>query len=480
MPTWEKGETPSMWFGWLAKIQLVPAILAASAGIIVFLLLLTLIFGRIYCSVICPLGVFQDVVAWLGKRRKKLPYAYSPAVSWLRYAVLAIFIVALLAGIDAIFTLFEPYSAYGRISSAFFRPVYALGNNILAYFAARWDSYAFYPVSVWWQSGVLLLTAAVTAVVVIILAWRNGRTWCNTVCPAGTVLGFAARFSLFRPRIDLTKCTSCGVCGRRCKAACIDTKHHKIDYSRCVACMDCLEACNQSAMRYTLPLRRKPVAVPETIPSDKTADVSRRTFLAIGATVAITAAVKAQEQKVDGGFITLPAKHNPKRQTPIVPPGAQGLRHLSQHCTACQLCISACPNHVLRSSTDLSRFMQPEMQYDKGYCRPECTRCSEVCPTGAIRRITAAEKTSIQIGNAIWDKDKCLVIKDKIHCNSCERHCPVQAIRLVALDASNPDSPKVPAVDTGRCIGCGACEHVCPARPQSAIRVEGHLMHKTV
>ena len=87
------------WFGWLAKIQFLPAVLALNVGVILFLVILTLVCGRIYCSVICPLGVFQDILAWLGrqpKKRRKLPYSYSPALSWLRYGVLGVFIIALM------------------------------------------------------------------------------------------------------------------------------------------------------------------------------------------------------------------------------------------------------------------------------------------------------------------------------------------------------------------------------------------------
>lgn len=96
------------WFGWLAKIQFLPAVLALNVGVILFLVILTLVCGRIYCSVICPLGVFQDILAWLGrqpKKRRKLPYSYSPALSWLRYGVLGVFIIALIAGIGSLAAL---------------------------------------------------------------------------------------------------------------------------------------------------------------------------------------------------------------------------------------------------------------------------------------------------------------------------------------------------------------------------------------
>lgn len=198
------------WFGWLAKIQFLPAVLALNAGVVLFLVLLTWVFGRVYCSVICPLGVMQDVVAWFGKRKKKLPYSYSPALSWLRYGVLAVFIVALLVGAGSGAALLAPYSAYGRIANNLLQPLWMWGNNGLAYLAERAGSYAFYEVDVWVKSLPAFIVAVVTFAVLAVLAWRNGRTYCNTVCPVGTVLGVVSRFSLFRVTIDEEKCNQIG------------------------------------------------------------------------------------------------------------------------------------------------------------------------------------------------------------------------------------------------------------------------------
>ena len=138
------------WFGWLAKIQFLPAVLALNVGVILFLVILTLVCGRIYCSVICPLGVFQDILAWLGrqpKKRRKLPYSYSPALSWLRYGVLGVFIIALIAGIGSLAALLAPYSAYGRIANNLFQPIWQWGNNLLAYLAERADRQVFEPIT---------------------------------------------------------------------------------------------------------------------------------------------------------------------------------------------------------------------------------------------------------------------------------------------------------------------------------------------
>lgn len=463
------------WFGWLAKIQFLPAVLALNLGVVVFLILLTLLFGRVYCSVICPLGVMQDIFAWFGRKSKKNRYTYSPAKSVLRYTVLGIFVVALIAGVGSVVALLAPYSSYGRIVQNLLAPFWAWGNNLFAYIAERADSYAFYEKEVWLKSLPTFIIALVTVVCLAILAWRNGRTYCNTICPVGTVLGFFSRFSWMKPVIDTDKCVNCGLCGRNCKAACIDTKNHTIDYSRCVSCMDCLEKCHTHAIRYGRMKKAEPVTS-----ESKTVDTSRRTFLTGVGVLAATAAVRAQEKTVDGGLAAITDKKIPDRATPIVPPGAQSLRHMAQHCTGCQLCVSVCPNDVLRPSTKLTTLMQPEASYERGYCRPECVRCSEVCPAGAILKITPADKSAIQIGHAVWVKDNCVPLTDGVECGNCARHCPTGAITMVASDPEDTYSPKIPAVNTELCIGCGACENLCPARPFSAIYVEGHTHHRTI
>lgn len=463
------------WFGWLAKIQFLPAVLALNLGVVVFLILLTLLFGRVYCSVICPLGVMQDIFAWFGRKSKKNRYTYSPAKSVLRYTVLGIFVVALIAGVGSVVALLAPYSSYGRIAQNLLAPFWAWGNNLFAYIAERADSYAFYEKEVWFKSLPTFIIALVTVVCLAILAWRNGRTYCNTICPVGTVLGFFSRFSWMKPVIDTDKCVNCGLCGRNCKAACIDTKNHTIDYSRCVSCMDCLEKCHTHAIRYGRMKKAEPVTS-----ESKTVDTSRRTFLTGVGVLAATAAVQAQEKTVDGGLAAITDKKIPDRATPIVPPGAQSLRYMAQHCTGCQLCVSVCPNDVLRPSTKLTTLMQPEASYERGYCRPECVKCSEVCPAGAILKITPADKSAIQIGHAVWVKDNCVPLTDGVECGNCARHCPTGAITMMVSDPEDPYSPKIPAVNTELCIGCGACENLCPARPFSAIYVEGHTHHRTI
>ena len=433
------GADYTRWAGWLAKIQFLPAVLSLNFIVVAALVVVTLLFGRIYCSVICPLGILQDIYSWLGGKFKKNRFSYVKEHKWLRYSVLVIFIVCLIIGFAPVTTLLAPYSTYGRIITSFYM------NNLT-----------------------VSIIAWVTLLILGVLAFLYGRAYCNSICPVGTVLSFFSRFALFRVRFNAAKCKHCGLCEKNCKARAIDSKTGSIDYSRCVVCGDCIGKCKGEALRYSAS-RHCHVA-------DDEVDQGRRSFLVGSAIAAGTVAMAQAQMKVDGGLAVITEKQAPKRETPITPPGSISARHMQQHCTACQLCVSACPNHVLRPSTDLSHFMQPTMSFEVGYCRPECTRCSQVCPTGALKPITKEEKTTIHAGHAVWVKANCVVLTDGVSCGNCARHCPTGAIQMVEYD-HNGQTVMVPAVNEIKCIGCGACEHLCPARPFSAIYVEGNQKH---
>lgn len=467
------------WLGWMAKIQFLPAVLALNFGVVATLVILTLLFGRVYCSVICPLGVMQDIISWIhGKTKKKnrFRFSYSPAKNILRYAVLVLFIAGLALGAHSIAIIIAPYSAYGRIAGNLLAPLYQWANNFFAWIAERADSYAFYSTEVWLRSLPTFIIAAVTFVVIFILAWKNGRTWCNTICPVGTVLGFFSRFSLFAPAIDTEKCRNCGLCGKQCKAACINMKEHEIDLSRCVACMDCIDACKDGAIHYVRRKSSKNAAKTES--RNETPDKGRRAFIASSA-IAMTAAASTKAQiKGDGGLAPVSRSLKPERNTPVVPAGSKSLKNFTDHCTACQLCVSVCPNQVLRPSTSLDTLMMPEMGFERGYCRPECTLCSEICPAGAIKPVSRVEKSSIQVGIAVINLDNCIVNTDGVHCGNCSKHCPANAIRMVRKEPDSDNWLRIPTVNENRCIGCGACENVCPARPLAAIHIEGYETHK--
>ena len=310
--------TLHQWLSWMAKIQFLPAVMALNVVVVVALLLLTLVFGRIYCSIICPLGVLQDVLARF--RRKKNKYSYSKEVRWLRYPVLVVFIIALVAGVGSFFQLLAPYSAFGRIATMIFQPVWKFGNNILATMAERADSYAFYTVDTWMRSLPVFIIAAVTLVVLIVLAWRGGRTYCNTVCPVGTFLSFFARFSWLKINFDEEKCRNCSLCSKNCKAACIDFKTHTVDYSRCVVCGNCIDSCKFGALKYdNARIHAK---------ADAPVDASKRSFLVASALVSTAALAQKKEKIMDGGL----AEIEDKVAFPVLRPLCPTLYGLSTLC----------------------------------------------------------------------------------------------------------------------------------------------------
>ena len=441
------------WWGWMAKLQFLPSLLALNLVVVIGVLLLTLLVGRIYCSVICPLGVFQDLIIWIRRKGEKLfkkkkthKFKYLNEHKWVRYGVLVISIISLVASGQMLIALIAPYSAYGRMVQSIVAA--STGSVTLP----------------------LLITGLLTLIIICVCAWIWGREYCNTICPVGTTLSLFSRFSLLRPVIDENKCINCGKCGRGCKAGCIDAKNHKIDYSRCVDCFDCIETCQDNAIsfRYVAPCK---CSAGKEEP-DKV-DQGRRAFLVTGAVVAASAAAHAQDH-MHGGFADVTPKKDPERTERLVPFGAGSVKRFYNHCTACQLCISACKNHVLRPSSDLEHFMQPYMSYENGYCRPECTACSQVCPAGAIKPVSVEQKQTIRIGVAHVNLDLCLPAQGKDSCGNCAYHCPSGAIRMVRQQGSRN---QIPTVSEDRCIGCGACENLCPSRPISAITVNGLSIH---
>jgi ferredoxin len=215
------------------------------------------------------------------------------------------------------------------------------------------------------------------------------------------------------------------------------------------------------------------------------ADKGRKAFLATSIVLASSVlkaqiVPKATDIKMDGGLADILAKKSHTRLTPLTPAGSSSARNMKKHCTACQLCVSVCPNDVLRPSNSLDTLMQPVMLFERGFCRPECVICTEVCPSGALCKITKEEKSSTQIGHAVWIHKRCIPLTDKQECDNCERNCPTNAITLVPSVAGDEKSLKIPAINEELCIGCGACEYLCPSRPLSAIYVEGHPIHKII
>ena len=447
----------------LAHLQFVPALLSHSIGILLFIVVLTLLLGRIYCSSLCPMGVFQDIVGWIAKKttKKKRPYSYSPAKTALRWSVLGASFVSLLFGFTTLLALVEPYSAFGRMATHLFKPVYQAGNNVLAAVFTHFDNYTFYKVNIAILSVFTFVAAVVTLLAIVYLAWSYGRTFCNTLCPVGTVLGFVSKYSYFKIRIDETKCNHCGLCATACKASCINSKEREIDYSRCVDCFNCLGSCNKQALRFQ----------PVKYYKSKEVDASKRRFFAAGLATAV-AAPSALARGKGKLSITGAAK---TRQTAIAPPGAVSHEHLLKHCTSCHLCVSKCPSRVLKPAFleyGLGGMMQPLMSFERGFCNYNCTKCSNICPNGALRPLTKDAKHRTQMGYAVLNKDVCVVFVKGNNCGACAEHCPTQAVSMQPVEGKA--GLTAPVIDASICIGCGGCEFICPTRPYRAIFVEGN------
>ncbi len=472
--------------GPLTWLQFVPSLLSflsvaalAAAGFAV-VLLITALFGRVYCSTVCPLGVLQDVISRIPrKRRKKRRYKFHRPQNILRYSILAATILALTFGSVILINLLDPFSNFGKIVSNLFRPVYMLGNNALAWLLMRFDNYSLAPVEITGFNFLPMVYAGIFLGIVIWLAARRGRLFCNSICPVGGLLSLFSRRSLFRIRLDAEKCNSCGLCAADCKAECIDSKSRTVDMSRCVACFNCLSSCKTNGISYSLPAKEK-------IVQPVTADRNRRYLIAglLTGTAALTGISALAQSGESRKTNTSPANGQKKykapvpihREHPISPPGSQSLEHFTETCSACHLCITACPTHVLVPAFGqygLKGIMQPHMDYHISFCNFECNLCSQVCPTGAILPVELEKKKTIQIGQVNFVKDNCIVITENTDCGACSEHCPTKAVNMEMYT----NGRYLPTITQEICVGCGACEHACPTEPK-AIYVDGNPVHQ--
>ncbi len=471
----------SSWYQTITYLQFVPSVtkFLTVAGIIssgfIFVILLTLTFGRVYCSVICPLGIVQDVISFFSKkfRKRKFRFKYSKPKDVLRYSFLAIAVIPLFFGSIILTGLLDPYSNFGRVFTNLGRPLYISSNNLLAELLIRIKVYSMAPEQLASFDIPAVIYSVIILGVILVMASKWGRLYCNTVCPVGTFLGLLSRFSIFKIRIDQSTCTKCAKCAIACKSQCINLKDQSVDFSRCVGCFNCLNSCEDKSIHYRFSFHkenRESLTAAAQAPEKKNpANQSKRQFISdslvlTGAMLGITTLVKAQ----DNDSKLLPVK----KEFPCSPPGSVSLKHFNSVCTACHLCVSACPNGAIRPSLlqyGLEGFLQPFMDPSAGYCNFDCTVCGEVCPTGAILPLTIEEKQVTQIGIAKFVKQNCVVHTDGTLCGACSEHCPTKAVKMVPYQ----NELNIPEVEPELCVGCGACEHACPVRPHRAIYVDG-------
>lgn len=277
------------------------------------------------------------------------------------------------------------------------------------------------PYSIYGKALTLLAPGVVLFVAILASApFGQGRLWCNWVCPVGTLFTLLSKKS---------------VCA------------HKVGPG-CSNCRKCFGGASTQT-----PLSQTP----------QHPDALTRREAIQG--VAVLAAVEAAEKTVDGGYAPVSLPGLPARERPVLPPGAVDVSAFNVKCVACGRCIEACRGGCLKASVSLRRLGQPEMDFRKGPCLSGCGyACAAACPTGALVYPGDLPHKDVHVGYAVWEKDLCIRTTDGVPCTACSRKCPVGAIHIVE---------GFPVVDKDACIGCGACEHVCPSRPMPAIVVEG-------
>ncbi len=449
----------------LSFFQFTPSLFFIAGGLSSFgffiIFLLTIAFGRVYCSFLCPLGIFQDVIIFFSRKTiKRRKNRYQKPYNLIRYPILILTVISSIIGSLIFINFLDPYSFFGRIATNLFKPLFVFINNVIVSIFERFDIYALSMIEIHQITPLILTPTLLLFLILLVMSIFRGRMYCNTLCPVGTLLGIISRFSIFKITIDKEKCTSCGQCETECRAGCIDLRNQTVDTTRCVVCFDCLEICTKSAVEYNLTIKRK----------EKKIDLSRRNLL-------------KDSVSTVGSMILLnfPLRLFPKKSVqegksvPITPPGSISIEHFTAACTACHLCVNACPSKVLKPTFleyGLTGIMQPSMDYKKGYCEYECNICGKVCPTGAIKPLSLEEKKLTQIGKVHFIEDYCVVYKNNKDCGACAEICPTHAVFTV-----EKDNVFYIETDVDFCIGCGACEHVCPEIPK-AIFVKGNRVHE--
>jgi ferredoxin len=454
-------------------LQFIPSLLSfisvtALAGMgFIIVIIITLLFGRVYCSTICPLGILQDVITFIRKKIKHKNYWLTKPFTKTRNIILDATILVFLLGSTIGLNLLDPYSNFGRIVTNIFRPLLIGINNLASYTLEIFDLYLISPVEF---KGINILSLFFSILVLGTVVWMSyfhGRLFCNTICPVGSFLGLLSKISLFKIGIIESNCIECGDCETVCKANCIESESKHIDFSRCVGCFNCFDTCPSIGISY----------VPRYSNKDEVSyDNDKRSFFKkLGVFILGSSILARAQEKIE---VYIKNKIPENRTHPVSPPGSISIENFTDNCTACHLCVSSCPTQVLQPSFleyGLLGIMQPRMDYLSSFCNYDCKICTEVCPSGAIISKDLESKKSIQMGKAIFIKDNCVVYTQKTDCGACAEHCPTKAVKM-ELDLEV--NKKAPKVTDEICVGCGACEFACPTIPYKAIYVDGNAIHQ--
>jgi polyferredoxin len=437
------------------------------------IILLTLLFGRVFCNWICPYGTLHQFTGWLFNVRKRPARWKSNSyrkIFTLKYMILTALLVLALFGSLQI-GLLDPICLMYRTVATAFAPASDMAIDALGLPTALSDSLKFAPgtarrvfVGSFWIGTILTVLVGMNLVL--------PRFFCRILCPLGALLGVISRFALFRINRDVHKCTDCDHCLTRCEGAC--DPHAQLRQSECFSCMNCLDDCPEDALTFTVVGQDTKQVLPS-------ANLGRRKLLFSGiAGILAYPFLKSHGVNTDENFS---AKL-------IRPPGSVEESDFLAKCIKCDQCINVCPTNVLQPATfeeaGVEGLWTPVLNFNIGHCQLKCTLCSEVCPTGAIRRITVEEKLGkgefseagpITLGTAFFDRGRCLPHAMEIPCVVCEEVCPVspKAIQTKDEEAKNVFGEIVelnkPFMVPDLCIGCGICQHECPVAGSRAVYV---------
>ena len=430
---------------------------------VILIAVVTLLFGRIYCSVLCPLGILQDGIAFLaqrikGKEHRRYRFLDTRPV---KYGVFLFVLILGAAGVMLPLIALLPSSNFFTIVSNVFLRFFNSILELLAHATQGVAENAFLahikvsegPGAPGWYESVVPPAAAfgfslgVFLVVAALAAWR-GRVYCNTLCPVGAVLSLLGRAPLWRITLSQDMCVCCGLCEAACKGGAINSKKKSVLAENCVMCFNCIPACKRGGVK----LEFRPKDVPKF-------NLSRRHFIGAAGGIVAGAGAAVIARKLEKA---LPPQ---SCHAPAMPPGADNAKRFHEKCVGCGICIRECEGHVLVPAVGqygLAGFMQPVMDYSRGSCVYDCNRCSNICPPNALLPLTLEVKQTTRIGIASVDANTC------VGCGICASKCPAHAITVVRQDGRG-----VAFVNEDYCIGCGVCQDVCPLPDAPAIQVSG-------
>jgi ferredoxin len=443
---------------------------------------LTIVLGRAFCGWLCPMGTLVQLVAHLRRWKTSLIIRRNRSGSHQRvkYWLLAFFVAAAVMG-SSVAGWLDPIAFLVRglaegVMPALARLVMASADLVGLVPVYPFDmvpTAASIVLGRWLLapeglvSSASLLTLALFVTALALAAWMP-RLHCRVLCPLGAMLGLLGRWSLLGLDQDHDACTHCGKCVERCEGGCDPEpgEGRRWKPHECILCLNCQAACPEDALAF----RFFPVTRHAGV------DPGRRALLASAAAgAAFVPAVRAGLHGDD--------RPHPRR---IRPPGSLPEEHFAERCIRCGTCSKVCPTNVIQpaiTQSGLEGIYTPVLVPRAGFCEAPCVDCTDVCPTGAIAPLTLEEKgwetesPQVKLGTAAIDRGRCLPWANRTPCIVCEEHCPTasKAIRLEEVEAVDFDGAPIklkrPHVDLDACVGCGACEYVCPVASRPAIQV---------